>query len=92
MAIQRTKKPAIFAMTGSVTPRVGLEPTRENSQSIVNKGLTENRIPVLSTSLDILLRKHPEVKQIIDAWPELPKHIKQTIIALIQTYAQGVQK
>ena len=33
----------------------------------------------------ILLQKHPDLEQIITAWPELPEHIKAAIMALIRT-------
>ena len=46
----------------SIAPR-GFEPLYENSQTPVNKALTENTNPVLSTSLDILLQKHPDLEQ-----------------------------
>jgi len=32
-----------------------------------------------------LLQKHPDLEQIITAWPELPEHIKAAIMALIRT-------
>jgi hypothetical protein len=35
--------------------------------------------------LDILVQKHPDLEQIISAWPELPEHIKAAIKALVQT-------
>jgi hypothetical protein len=57
-----------------IPPR-GLEPLEEKYYPIVNKALTENKNPVLSTSLDILVQKWPELQQIIAAWPELPDHI-----------------
>jgi hypothetical protein len=59
---------------------IGFEPTAANCKPTVKKGLTENSIPVLSTGLDILLQKWPELQQIIAAWPGLPEHIKKAKI------------
>ena len=64
-------------------PRVGLEPTCNITEVTVDKALMASEEPVLSTSLDILLQKHPELKQIVSVWPELPDHIKQTIKTLV---------
>jgi hypothetical protein len=36
--------------------------------------------------LDKTLQKHPELEQIITAWPKLPEHVKKTIKALAQTH------
>ena len=66
-------------------PPRGLEPLSENRQGVENKALTENQYLVLSTSLDKILQKHPEVKAIIETWPNLPEHIKAAIKALVQT-------
>ncbi len=67
-----------------IAPR-GFEPLNENQQTTDHKTLTENQNPVLSTGLDILLQKWPELKQIIAVWPKLPEHIKAAVRALIQT-------
>jgi len=64
---------------------IGFEPTSENCKPTVNKELTENTYPVLDTSLDILLQKWPELKQIISAWPVLPEHIKTVIKAIVES-------
>ena len=69
-----------------LTPRVGLEPTSGNCQPVENKELAENQNPVLSTGLDILLQKWPELKQIIAVWPKLPEHIRAAIKTLVEAH------
>jgi hypothetical protein len=39
----------------------------------------------LSTGLDKILQKYPDLRQIVKAWPKLPEHIKAAIKALVQT-------
>ena len=72
-------------MANKVIPPRGLEPLKDNTQLFVNKELIANSKPVLPASLDIILQKHLELKQIIAVWPELPDHIKQTIQTLVGT-------
>ncbi len=33
----------------------------------------------------ILLQKHPDLEQIITAWPELPEPIKNAILSMVRT-------
>ena len=73
-----------FGVCIEIPPR-GIEPLEENSQPIINKGLTKNQEPVFAVSLDILLQKYPDLKAIIEVWPELPENIKEAIKALINT-------
>jgi hypothetical protein len=40
---------------------------------------------------DKFLQKHPELAEIIAAWPSLPDHIKQAIKSLIQTNGSDPQ-
>jgi hypothetical protein len=65
-----------------IAPR-GFEPLNQNLQPTKNKKLTENTNPVLSTSLDKIVQKHPDLAQLIKVWPELPEHTKAAIKALI---------
>ena len=67
-----------------IAPR-GFEPLKGNQQPVDNKTLTKNQNPVLSTGLDKILQKYPELEQIITAWPNLPEHIKVAIKALIES-------
>jgi len=39
-----------------------------------------------ATCLAKIVQKYPELKQIIEAWPELSTHIKAAIKALVQTH------
>jgi hypothetical protein len=74
---------AIFPLA-EIAPR-GFEPLKGKSQLLDNKILTENQNSVLSTSLDKVLQKHPEIASVIQAWPNLPESIKTTIKTLIET-------
>jgi len=38
--------------------------------------------------LDKILQKYPDLEQVVDAWPKLPKHIKAKIKSLVQTYVK----
>jgi hypothetical protein len=68
-----------------IAPR-GFEPLNNNSKALVNKQLTENSNPVLSTSLDKTLQKYPDLAQLVKVWSELPEHTKTAIKALVQTH------
>jgi hypothetical protein len=68
-----------------IAPR-GFEPLGANQQDAENKALTENTNSVLSTGLDKIVQKYPELEQLINAWPELPEQVKKTIKTLIQKY------
>jgi hypothetical protein len=36
-------------------------------------------------------KKHPELAQLLHAWPELPEHIIAAIKALVQTHTKGIE-
>ncbi|MBN2455957.1 MAG: hypothetical protein JXB29_05390 [Sedimentisphaerales bacterium] len=76
---------SIFCFQQKIAPR-GFEPLKENQQAADNKRLTKNANPVLSTCLDKILQKYPEIKRIIAAWPDLPEHIKAAIKGLIHAH------
>jgi len=64
----------------------GFEPLNENQQTADNKTLTENQNPVLSTGLDKILQKYPELAQLVEVWPKLPEHIKAAIKTLVEAH------
>jgi len=45
----------------------------------------------LSSCLDTILQKFPELEQIIVVWPELPEHLKAAVKALVQTHNTEVK-
>jgi len=62
----------------------------EKSQPPQKQQLNENansHSSVCSTfSVQKTIENHPELEQIITAWPQLPEHIKTAVKALIDTY------
>jgi hypothetical protein len=36
-----------------------------------------------------IAEKHPDLRLIVEAWPELPEHIKAAIKALLETHIKG---
>jgi len=71
-----------FLLLQKIAPR-GFEPLNENQQPVDNKTLTKSQNRVLSTGLDKILQKHPDLALAVERWPNLPEHIKQTIKTLL---------
>ena len=69
---------------------IGLEHLPEKSPEVTrDKGLS-NTPPNSPTTAMVqnpvhILQKHPELYQVVDAWAELPDHIKQTIKTLVSS-------
>lgn len=67
---------------------IGLEQNPEKTpEALANKELsnisTDTLNPVTVQNPVHILHKHPELIRVVDSWPELPDHIKQTIKTLI---------
>jgi hypothetical protein len=60
------------------------EPLSTNQQPSENKRLTENSNPVLSTGLDKILQKYPELERIITAWPELAEQDRKAMLDIVK--------
>jgi len=54
-----------------------------------NKRLTQKEKNDFAIYLAILQEKEPELCQIIQAWPDLPEHVKQTINKLVENHTAG---
>jgi len=65
-------------LSKKIPPR-GVEPLSDNSKTPVNKQLTKNANPVLSTSLDNLLQIYPDLAQLVKVWPELSGQARKDI-------------
>jgi hypothetical protein len=75
---------ALFFAPQKIAPR-GFEPLNENQQPVDNKALTENQNPVLATSLDKILQKHPDLALVVERWPNLSDTIKQAVKTLVES-------
>jgi hypothetical protein len=78
-------KCSIFCQRQKIPPR-GVEPLEANPQAPINKALTENKNPVLSTSLDKTMRNYPELGGLVKLWPELPEPVRAEIAAIVKAH------
>ena len=65
------------------------KPSTISPNTLENKALTETGQCDLARNLALLVQKHPDLEQILSAWPGLPEHIKTAIMALVQTHCMG---
>jgi hypothetical protein len=54
-----------------------------NPNPLQQQTLTENEKNVLASCLALLAEKDPDLSMVIERWPNLPEHIKQTIKTLL---------
>jgi F0F1-type ATP synthase beta subunit len=66
-----------------IAPR-GFEPLKANQEAIINTELTKSQDSVLSTGLDKVLQKYPELGQIITAWPELSEQDRKAVLDIVR--------
>ena len=66
-------------------------PLLNSPNYLIEQPLTENHLIDLSTGLAFILQKHPDLKQILQAWETLPEHIKQSIESLVQAHSTEVK-
>ncbi len=78
---------------------MGLQPIRQDSQAKENKELTDTEKPCLQTSLQRAESEQnsnfnppADLEEIIEAWNDLPEHVKQTIRTLVTVTAKEKQK
>jgi len=77
---------------------VGSNPTGPNSQHLENTPLIEtdkssskSEKQNLVSGLFSTLENDPDLRLVIESWPELPEHIKAAIKALVQTHKTEVK-
>ena len=80
---------------GETQPKAEIQPLT-NSQAPENKPVTTTDKPDtkpenqnLVSGLFSTLENDPDLRLVIESWPELPEHIKAAIKALVQTHIQG---
>jgi len=74
---------------------VGFEPTNNGFANRFTADVTDSENSTCGTQeknlahfLALLTAKYPELGAIIEAWPNLPEYIKQSIKALVETHKE----
>ena len=67
---------------------IGLEHSKKDLSEVkqnneLNDTLQNTPQPTRVQNPVHILQKHPELQQVVNAWAELPEHIKQTIETLV---------
>jgi hypothetical protein len=73
----------------------GLEYPSEKSPEVLQGKEVSNTTPNHSTISMVqnpvhLLQKNPELMQVVENWPDLPEHIRQAILTLVESAAIAI--
>jgi hypothetical protein len=57
----------------------------ENHKSLLNQDVTKNGKTDLAEKFTLILADHPELEQIVLAWPRLPVAVRGAIAKIVQS-------
>lgn len=67
----------------------GFEPQDDFTHPIVKAEVTPVNKSSLAIYLATILQKHPDLTPIIESWPTLPDHVKDTVKSIINSCKSG---
>ena len=70
---------------------LGLKPSDESPELALHMGDTETAKPVLPSGLPESLENDADFSRLMDRWPMLPTHVKQTILTLAESIPDSGQ-
>ncbi len=70
-------------------PPRGIEPLCDNAQVTQPQGLTDDAESDLAPDLAPCAQNDPELRTVVNAWPELPETLKAGIVAMVTAAAKG---
>ena len=60
-----------------------MSPLNENDNPLSNKEFTEDTENDLAENLALILQNHPDLVEIIRAWPGLPVDVRRAIVKMV---------